>query len=86
MMRWIINVLVNALLLIVIAGYFDAVHVRSIGGDHYGKLDFIHLKYVCEARAGDFDSARHSNYARFIFVYHQCDHSLYDRVHYGGQF
>ena len=31
MMRWIINVLVNALLLIVIAGYFDAVHVRSIG-------------------------------------------------------
>jgi putative membrane protein len=27
----IINVLVNALLLIVIAGYFDSVHVRSIG-------------------------------------------------------
>ncbi|MDI3410763.1 phage holin family protein [Bacillus sonorensis] len=31
MIRWIISVLVNALLLIVIAGYFDSVHVGSIG-------------------------------------------------------
>ncbi|MDA7025552.1 phage holin family protein [Bacillus sp. CLL-7-23] len=30
MMKWITSVLVNALLLVVIAGYFDAVHIEGI--------------------------------------------------------
>jgi putative membrane protein len=31
MLKWIISVLVNALLLIVIAGYFDAVDISGVG-------------------------------------------------------
>ncbi|MBJ7894750.1 phage holin family protein [Bacillus atrophaeus] len=31
MVKWAVSILVNALLLIVIAGYFDSVHVSSIG-------------------------------------------------------
>lgn len=31
MIKWAVSILVNALLLIVIAGYFDSVHISSIG-------------------------------------------------------
>ncbi|BBP92529.1 hypothetical protein BsIDN1_61470 [Bacillus safensis] len=91
MLRWIVSILVNALLLIVIAGYFDSgilpglgsVYIEGFGAAIVAKYHFVLAQYFSEAVFDHFNASSDRSFTRIVLICHQCDYTHDDIELYG---